>query len=388
VSAAEAVLPAVPRAPAPGGGLLDGPFLVHEAYRGFLIGPEFEFFVVDAATLAPRDCGELVARHSGCGTTVDTEVAIGQVEVRAAPTASLSDLHDELRATLRDLLALAHAARARLLPLALHDTVPARLRETPELEALVGAFGPDFAAHAGTIASDQINVGARDARHAWALYVRFAAWLPELVALAAASPLRRGVPAGVASARLEVYDAAVRRHAEWCGFPHPLASLEDYAALVASLPAFAHPRAYYAYLRPMPQRGVAAEIRCLDKQPRLSDSLALAALCKAIALSEDGDASGPSCDDARARLARARRDGVEGAAGLRAAIDRVAVHLDPDERRLLRPLLRRLSTGSHARRMLDLHGQYGLRGLLRRTIRSFERDLLTTGAPAPTGDPD
>jgi hypothetical protein len=45
---------------------------------------------------------------------------------------------------------------------------------------------------------------------------------------------------------------------------------------------FQHPSTSYKYVRPMAQRGVAAEIRCLDKQPTIAGTMVLLALCKAM----------------------------------------------------------------------------------------------------------
>ncbi len=45
---------------------------------------------------------------------------------------------------------------------------------------------------------------------------------------------------------------------------------------------FQHPNMFYKYVRPMPHRGVAAELRCMDKQNTLRELSALMCLAKGI----------------------------------------------------------------------------------------------------------
>jgi glutamate---cysteine ligase / carboxylate-amine ligase len=353
-----------------------------EAYRGVLFGVELEFFTVDAATLEPVDVLDTVAGLASFGRWVKPEIIPQQLEVAPPPVASMRELEGTLRELVRELASLLRRRGACLLPVALHDErlypVPAagRFRE------LADVLGPAFVAHAPQIASDQVNVGAGDAAQAYRLFRALLPLLPTLVALSAASPFRHGRANGIACNRLDVYDAALARYPALTGLPPALADGDEYAALLASLPVSREPGGYYGYVRPVPQRGVAAEIRCLDKQPTVRATLALVALVRAVVARAEAGAppwplleAFPGANGPAAALRHARRRGLGDGAAHRRLLDELAAYLEPAERRYLAPLYYRLAHGPPAAAMASTARAHGLSGLHRMLVAGLGEEL-------------
>jgi hypothetical protein len=120
----------------------------------------------------------------------------------------------------------------------------------------------------------------------------------------------------------------------------------------------------HKYLRPMPDRGVAAEVRCLDKQPTLDDTFALLALARAVAHSVDAEGLPPAPEDLPGRFSEARRRGVGDPAEVRAWLERMIRHLPREERSYLQPLFRSLELGTPAARARVQVTRDGLHGYL------------------------
>lgn len=344
---------------------------VDARYRGRLLGPELEFFTVDRDTLAPRDVLDRLAGLSAFGTNIKPEIAREQVELVVAPTWSLR----ELRAVLVDLVSEVRAALAPvgvvLLPVALYDTARFTFFDDPRYRRLREVFGEVFWDNACAMTSDQINVGAGDEAEAFALHEAYARHLPLFAALSVASPLRRGRANGVACNRMACYDACVTRYPELTGVPPVIASLAEYRRLVEAQPVLPHPNTFYRYVRPMPHRGVAAELRCLDKQPRLADFIALAALAKAVALAALAGDAAPERAGLAERVAEAQARGPSDPEVCRRALDQLARHLDADERPLVDPLFRRLSEGTASDALLRSVATHGLHGAYARLAAGY-----------------
>lgn len=315
-------------------------------FVGTLVGLEIEYFVVDAATLVPRATAEVLAGFADFGiegSPLKPEIGAEQLEVATPPFATIEELASwsiDVHVELSDRLAEEGAC---LLPLALYDEHPLSLRDDERVEELAAAFGPSLARHAPVVAADQVNIGAPDDRSAMVTLEVLRRDLPELMALSVASPLRDGRSNGIASNRMNVVEATASANPSIVGIPERLRSIDEHAAAVAALPIFQRPNAYYKWIRPMPHRGVAAEVRCLDKQPTLSRTLAFAALCLGLArLGADGDVLHDEVDETGLadRFASARSEGLrpEHVPLARRLIDRAAEGLERDDRPFLEPL--------------------------------------------------
>lgn len=325
-----------------------GDVQVRGAYRGALLGPELEFFVVSERTMKPWDGMDVLARHPLFGEAIKPEIAREQVELVAPPTWSLREMERFLTELVREVGALLKAEGACLLPLALYDTASFTITEAPRYRLLLDVFGEHFWTHARAIVADQVNVGAADEAQAFRIFEAVTHYLPLYMALSVASPFLEGRPTGVASNRMALYDACASRYPELVGLPPPIASLRHYNLLLERQPVLHHPNMFYRYARPMPQRGVAAEIRCIDKQPTLRDFMALVALSKAIAGEATTSDRTYSRDGLETSFAEARQRGVTRPAACKRTLDRLRAFLDEGEQAYLDPLYERLLSGSAA----------------------------------------
>lgn len=364
-----------------GDGLVHHGWLVEADYRGVLFGPELEFFTVDRQSLLPKDCLDALVRHPGFGTLIKPELAREQVEITTPASASLSEIDTMLRDLYSDLIALLDTEGAMPLPVAVYDTAELTVADSDRYRLIAAVFGEEFRSNAITIATDQINIGATDEASAFRIYNAVARFLPQFMRFSVASPFLRGRRNGIMSNRLARYDASIARYPRASGFPPPLDSLEAYARCLEEQEVFQHPSTCYKYARPMPHRGVAVEIRCLDKQPTLRDSLAFFALAKALVNAlESGRLPEPwmetSAAGAARGFARARKKGLENRRSRRRMLDYLATFLEGSERVYLEPLYVSLKLGTPAERMVAAARRYGLKGMYHR---------LATAAREPLG---
>ncbi|HIG95401.1 TPA: hypothetical protein HA249_00725 [Candidatus Woesearchaeota archaeon] len=366
---------------------------------GVLFGPELEFFVVDQATLKPRNIHDVLATHPGFGTTIKPELAAEQIEIAIPPSHAIQDLEERLYAVMRDVLPLVEQTGAMLLPVPLLDTETFTITPSPRYQLLLDTLGENFRKHAVAVASDQINIGAENEAQAFRIFNAVRFFLPEFMGYSVASPFSQGKPTGVASNRMNFYDRAITRFSHLTGIPPELSSLEAYARELEELPIFQHPNMFYKYARPMPHRGVAAEIRCMDKQPTIRDYLAFVALAKAIvyaaeALKEQGQYAYPpyTSDDieifpfrllvgenGRQHLDRAfeeaRKQGIIDKNGDRGMLCYLSRFLPDEERKYLEPLHERLQRGTLADRMVHRYHGVGLEGTYREIADALREDV-------------
>ncbi|MGD2071290.1 MAG: glutamate-cysteine ligase family protein [Gemmatimonadota bacterium] len=361
---------------------------VREAWRGRGVGVELEFFVVDRETLRPRDHLDLLLDGMPPGS-VKPEIAREHVEVVTPPVASLGALEDHARILVEAAGTLLADVGAVLLPLALHDGTGFTLTDLPRYRRLIEVFGPPFWENASTILADQVNLGADDEDQAFRIFRAVRAHLPLFMGLSAASPFVKGAANGIASNRMYRYDACTVRHPGLGGVPPDLRSMAEYRGHLERQPVLPHPNMFYRYVRPMPQRGVAAEIRCIDKQPTLGDFLALTALSRAVAAEalairtatdaphpDPGSDRSPPGERLAADFRRARDRGVLDREGWSRRLDALAGHLPLDERSYLEPLRRSLETGPPAVRLAAAAERRGMRSVLRELVEGYLADPL------------
>jgi gamma-glutamyl:cysteine ligase YbdK (ATP-grasp superfamily) len=341
-------VPLTPAADEAVGKPVSGDVQVRGAYRGALLGPELEFFVVKERTLRPWDGMDALAGPPLLGEAIKPGIAREQVELVAPPTWSLGEMERFLTDLVREVRTLLKTEGACLLPLALYDTVPFTLTEAPRYRLLLDVFGEHFWTHARAIVADQVNVGAADEAQAFRVFEAVTHYLPLFMALSVASPFLEGRPTRVASNRMTLYDACASRYSELVGLPPPIDSLCHYNLLLERQPVLHHPNMFYRYARPMPQRGVAAEVRCIDKQPTLRDFMAFVALSKAIAVEATASDRIYTRDGLETSFAEARRRGVTRPRACKRTLDRLRAFLDEGEQAYLDPLYERLISGSVA----------------------------------------
>jgi gamma-glutamyl:cysteine ligase YbdK (ATP-grasp superfamily) len=372
-----------------GDGLVHTEYIVEASYRGVLYGMELEYFTVDQTSLLPKDCLDVVAGHPGFGTLVQPELSSQQVEIKNLPTASLVETEEMLLDICADLVSLLHRADAYPLPVALYDAGGFTISSTPRYQLLSSVLGDAFREHGVTIAADQVNIGAGNEAQAFRIYAAILHFLPEFLRFSAASPFRHGRPNQTKNNRIDAYDASLAGFPGATGFPPAMACLEDYARNLQAQKLFQHPTTAFKYARPMPQRGVAVEIRCIDKQPTIRDSLAFLAMSKAIVNLVESEASAnvpapsPSPemdndaqdndapDDPALRFRAARRTGFTDLPEHRRMLDYLAGFLEEREREYFQTLYTRLEQGSLADQMVRTAQRHGMDTMYRRIAERF-----------------
>jgi len=112
------------------------------------------------------------------------------------------------------------------------------------------------------------------------------------------------------------------------------------------------PTIYYPYNRMKPSEGVAAEIRGLDKQASLKETMGFIALCKGLIHYDVSEIERGR--DLEAEFYRSARDGVFDFEFTKSLITFAAKHLSDEERKFLIPLSRRSRIGTPAEIMESL----------------------------------
>ncbi|MEK6968311.1 MAG: glutamate-cysteine ligase family protein, partial [Nanoarchaeota archaeon] len=260
------------------------------AYIGRLYGPEIELYTMANG----KFCKVPDAIYAQ--TTVSPELGSAQLEISSGPFESLAEMHRSLNKATSEVIDNLPTG-VRLVPLAYAGVfldsgavctlTNTKLRaESSSRYAVLGKlFGNDFIERAARTASDQLNIGGKNEEDAFETFRLLRAYLPIFAGFSAASPFNDdGTIDDISSRRLCAYREAVSASTgKNLSFrdliPPAFESLEHYLRVLETMP-FPHPNTMYHFMRPMPQRGVAAEIRIMDKQPSNLESMSLFALIK------------------------------------------------------------------------------------------------------------
>jgi carboxylate-amine ligase len=222
-----------------------------------------------------------------------------------------------------ELLALRRKLDGELMPLGLrcasaathpftvwHETV---ISSGPRYDMVYGSMRelarrePTFALH--------VHVGVPDPDTGIELVNRMRAHLPLLLALSVNSPFWQGRDTGLGSARTPLFQAFPR-----VGIPRAFDDYEDWVQAVDLLircDAFPDPTFLWWDVRPQPRFGT-VEVRILDAQTTVAETMALVALIQCIAHLEvtEGYASAPLVNTTEVLIENrfiAARDGMRGA---------------------------------------------------------------------------
>ncbi len=355
-------------------------------YIGQLYGAEIELFTrnsISGVIVPGRRYGVIVpvpdylyaAQH--LEELVKPELSSCQFEISPKPTKSLLELYDELKtdvAKTRKCLeeqTQGYSEKIDMFPLAYagksddsQDGAITGISNTshrPGFSAryrmLADLFGQQFVENAARVASDQINIGASTETEAFSIFNLLRTYLPIIAGFSVASPFdangnfsRSRIDTNPQSQRLIAYKNAVASvSGKDIGFsglvPPEMNSLEDYVRAVEQL-AYPHPNVLYHLIRPMPHRGVAAEIRVIDKQPSLADTMAVFALVKGFV--QSGIPSKANDEQLAEGIEKAVYGGIYDVDLFEHALKLAESALPEDEKPLLAPLETRLKHGSIA----------------------------------------
>ena len=249
----------------------------------YTLGVEEEIMMLEpgAWSLAHEIDRVLPALEPELGAHVTAETHKSALELRSRPhkdvagvAAELEDLRGALEAQLATLGLRAAASGTH--PFAVWQEV--RVSTGPRYQRVYDSMRelarrePTFALH--------VHVGVADPDAAIELLNRMRGHLPLLLALSANSPLWQGRDTGLASARTPLFQAFPR-----VGIPRAFRDYDDWAETVDVLlrcEAFEEPTFLWWDVRPQPRFGT-VEVRILDAQSTLAETVGLTALVQCIA---------------------------------------------------------------------------------------------------------
>ncbi|HEX3691038.1 MAG TPA: YbdK family carboxylate-amine ligase [Solirubrobacteraceae bacterium] len=247
--------------------------------RPFSIGVEEELFLVDPVTGRQANASAAVVEHVG---DVDGEVApelhACQVELITEVCASAGEAVDAL-SRMRQAV---RATGAGLLGSGTHPSAAegdAEITDKDRYERIRHLLGDAAVTPVGGL---HVHVGMPDADAAIRVFNHLRGHLPLLQALAANSPFRHGHDTGLASAR----EVSLRGWPR-SGVPRAFEDFGDFCAVADRLARAADVEDYTWFwwkLRPHPRLGT-VEIRALDAQGPLRDTVAVVALAHCLARS-------------------------------------------------------------------------------------------------------
>jgi gamma-glutamyl:cysteine ligase YbdK (ATP-grasp superfamily) len=326
-----------------GDGILVDEYVFEPKYGNLIFGPELEFFTLDVGTMQPKNIQAALKESNNYDKFIKPELPAEQVEITCPPMLCISNLEKRLVNLIKEVQEIAKDERAIVVPVSYIADMKFTITDNPRYHAILNTLVHPARIHTVQVASDQINVGASNEKEAFEIYNRLRGVLPLITGISVASPFIGQKPGNGFCNRMAAYDKVFSKNSKFrqlTGYPIELNTLDEYVQELQNMPIFNHPNAYYRYIRPMPQRGVAAEIRSIDKQPTLVEYLAMVALVKGFVFNERCNTQTSCQIDFRKSL----RYGIYDPMLFERFLDEVEQGLLIEERKYLNPLKRRVAT--------------------------------------------
>ena len=247
--------------------------------REYSLGVEEELMLVDARDLTLAAGVEPILRDLR-DTRVKPELMQCQLEIATAPCETAHDVLAELTALRARAIdaASAHGLRVAAVgthPFSLAEAQPITHRD--RYRELIAAIR--YPARREACCGMHVHVAVAHPEKALQVIEALLPALPALLALSASSPFWRGEPTGLQSTRTIIFQSLPRS-----GLPPAFATYDQYVEEVELLQR-AGAIQDHSYLwwdiRPHPRFGT-IEFRCLDVQPRVADTAAIAGLIQAL----------------------------------------------------------------------------------------------------------
>ncbi len=362
-------------------------------YRGSLLGPELEFFSFYDPLYFSAFANDITVKYGPPTATqvpdvlyqqqlAKPELSSTQFELSDGPFETLDAMRCALKVRMdavqqhfscgsNVVMPLSYVGRAldsnnQVRNITSSASVP---QESGRYALLQQLFGDGFVHAASRVASDQINIGGKDEHDAFHSFNLLRTYLPLFAGFSVASPFNEngtvsdGTPA---SQRILTYMKAVSLSlGKNVGItdliPPQLDNLADYTKMVNTFP-IAHPNTIYHFIRPMPHRGVAAEIRIMDKQPSLQETLSLYAF--SLGVVNSGIVRNISEPELAEEIEAAVHVGIYDKGLFINALQTAKKGLSADDQAYLTPLERRIMHGTVAENMVRLSYGNGLLELL------------------------
>jgi carboxylate-amine ligase len=264
------------------------------------VGVEEEFHLVDPEdrTLS-GSADRVLAIAAELGGELNPELQRSAVETATPVCSTLRELHGEIAARRREVLAAADRAGLRVVAAGTLPTPTGDLREAfprPRYERMVTEYAE--VGREQLVCALQVQVGVEDRELAVAALPWLAPWLPVVLALSASSPFYDGRDTGYAS-----YRAVLWSRWPTAGPPLAFASAAEYDALVADLVGsgvITDPGMVYFDVRPS-ARYPTLEVRVCDAAPLLDDAVTIAGLARALVVTAVRQADGRAAATPRLR---------------------------------------------------------------------------------------
>jgi carboxylate-amine ligase len=252
---------------------------IFDAPAPFTVGIEEELMLLDPDTLDLAPVGAELKERVADDGRFKIEMPAAQFEIASPPLRNATHAGEFLHSARTDLAraadGLAKLACAGVHPFAAEEgelNAGERYRRVHEEYGRLArrqlAFGL------------QVHVAVRPADKALKVYNGLRAHLPELLALAANSPIYRGADSGLAAVRPKLCELLPRQ-----GVPPHLSSWDEYAAALkwgARAGALPDPGVWWWELRPHPSFGT-LEVRVPDAQRTVEEAAAIVAVVHALA---------------------------------------------------------------------------------------------------------
>ncbi len=256
------------------------------------VGVEEEVMLLDPATWSLASQADAVmSRLTGeLASHTSTETHGSALELRTDPHANVAEGLEQLERLRGELARELQMLDLRAAVAGLHPFTSwqdTRISEGDRYRFLYGSMRelarrePTFALH--------VHVAVPDAARAMLAANRLRSHLPLLLALSANSPFWQGRETGLASARTPLFQAFPR-----VGIPRAFLDYEDYVSTIDLLlrcEAFPEPTFLWWDVRLQPRFGT-IEIRIMDAQSTVADSVALTALVQCLVRLEATEGSG------------------------------------------------------------------------------------------------
>ena len=237
--------------------------------------------VLDAETLALVPRGAEIVTAADDPNNIKLEIRRSMVETSSQPAVTIDDLHGDLLGLRRTITSLASRHGCRVAAAGSHPFSSAEEQEvtdTPRYRYVTGLSGW-VGRRATAVFGVHVHVAVGSAEKALGVTEALLPDLPTLIALSATSPLWEGRDTGFASARL-----AVRAELPRTGLPPRFESAAEYHATLDSLrrSGLVPDASYLWWDVRLQERLGTLEIRVLDAQPSVADTVALAGLVQAL----------------------------------------------------------------------------------------------------------
>src|SRR5215813_5580782 len=254
------------------------------AAGAYTVGIEEEYFLVDAATktvAAERPAAFFAAAKAALGPQVRGELLQSQIEVTTEPHHDMSTARTELRHLRSTIAKVAADHGLAILAAGTHPTAAWELSLQSQAERYDTVMHDlQMLGQRNMLCGLHVHVELPDGEDRVDVMCRMLPYLPLFVALATSSPFWQARQTGLKGYRLAAYDELPRT-----GVPELFRRREDFDAYVAALvKAGVMEDSSYVWWAIRPSlKHPTLELRAPDSCTRVDDSLAIAALYRAIA---------------------------------------------------------------------------------------------------------